>query len=379
MVSQTSEQDSSVVVLKQSIGKCVILNCLGLYMQYRLGEYFSGPGGMALGAISAMVQLNGVEYSIVHEWACDYDSSSCMTYRNNISPENPKSVIEADVSKLKIKTLSDIDIFAFGFPCNDFSSLGESKGLDGDFGNLYKYGLKLIRQKKPSVFVAENVDGITNANDSEAWKTILDDFKKLKPKYDLYIHHYHFEKYGVPQRRHRYIIIGFRSDLNIDYNVPQPTTPENFVTTKEALTIPPIDKNTSNHEFTKHDPRVVERLKTIPPGGNAWSLEVPDNLRLKVKSLKMSNIYRRQHPDQPAYTVTGSGGGGTHGYHYSEPRALTNRENARLQSFPDNFIFSGGKMSVRKQIGMAVPPEGARIIFESVLKSLGNAGVDPNA
>ena len=151
------------------------------------------------------------------------------------------------------------------------------------------------------------------------------------------------------------------------------------MTTKEALTIPPIDKNASNHEFTKHDPRVVERLKTIPPGGNAWSLEVPDNLRLKVKSLKMSNIYRRQHPDQPAYTVTGSGGGGTHGYHYSEPRALTNRENARLQSFPDNFIFSGGKMSVRKQIGMAVPPEGARIIFESVLKSLGNAGVDPNA
>lgn len=75
-------------------------------------------------------------------------------------------------------------------------------------------------------------------------------------------------------------------------------------------------------------------------------------------------------PDKPSYTVTGSGGGGTHIYHWSENRALANRERARLQSFPDDFVFIGGKESVRKQIGMAVPPEGARQIFNSVLDAL---------
>ena len=83
----------------------------------------------------------------------------------------------------------------------------------------------------------------------------------------------------------------------------------------------------------------------------------------------MSQIYKRLNPDLPAYTITGSGGGGTHVYHWSEPRALTNRERARLQTFPDNYIFEGSKESVRKQIGMAVPCKGAKIIFESILKT----------
>ena len=88
----------------------------------------------------------------------------------------------------------------------------------------------------------------------------------------------------------------------------------------------------------------------------------------------MSQIYKRLDPDKPAYTITGSGGGGTHVYHWSEPRALTNRERARLQTFPDDYYFIGSKESVRKQIGMAVPVDGARIIFEAVLKTF--AGIE---
>ena len=84
----------------------------------------------------------------------------------------------------------------------------------------------------------------------------------------------------------------------------------------------------------------------------------------------MSQIYKRLDPDQPAYTITGSGGGGTHVYHWKEPRALTNRERARLQTFPDDFEFIGSKESVRRQIGMAVPPLGAKIIFEALIKTL---------
>ena len=86
----------------------------------------------------------------------------------------------------------------------------------------------------------------------------------------------------------------------------------------------------------------------------------------------MSMIYKRLDPKKPAYTITGSGGGGTHVYHWKENRALTNRERARLQTFPDNFEFFGSKESVRKQIGMAVPVLGAKIILESVLKTFAN-------
>ena len=92
-------------------------------------------------------------------------------------------------------------------------------------------------------------------------------------------------------------------------------------------------------------------------------------MQLHVKGAKISQIYKRLDPNKPAYTVTGSGGGGTHIYHYTENRALTNRERARLQTFPDSFVFEGSKESVRKQIGMAVPAKGAQLIFEAVLKT----------
>lgn len=112
-------------------------------------------------------------------------------------------------------------------------------------------------------------------------------------------------------------------------------------------------------------------MNLIDPGENAFNARrMTDEARLKVKGAFISQIYRRLHPDQPSYTVTGSGGGGTHVYHWDEPRALTNRERARLQSFPDDFHFEGSKDSVRKQVGMAVPPDGARAVFTALFRSL---------
>ena len=122
------------------------------------------------------------------------------------------------------------------------------------------------------------------------------------------------------------------------------------------------------------NPRVVERLNYIKPGQNAFSADLPAHLQLHIRGAKISQIYKRLDPNKPAYTVTGSGGGGTHIYHYAEPRALTNRERARLQTFPDDYLFTGSKESVRKQIGMAVPPRGARIIFEAILRTF--AGIE---
>lgn len=129
-----------------------------------------------------------------------------------------------------------------------------------------------------------------------------------------------------------------------------------------------------NNEITKQSATVVERLRHIQPGQNAFNANLPPELQLNVKGAKISQIYKRLDPNKPAYTVTGSGGGGTHIYHWDEPRALTNRERARLQTFPDNYVFEGSKESVRKQIGMAVPCQGAKIIFEAILKTF--AGIE---
>jgi len=140
-----------------------------------------------------------------------------------------------------------------------------------------------------------------------------------------------------------------------------------------ALAKPPIPSNAFNNELTKQSETVIRRLQYIKPGENAFTADLPNHLRLNVKGATISQIYKRLDPAKPAYTVTGSGGGGTHVYHWQENRALTNRERARLQTFSDNFAFCGSKESVRKQIGMAVPPRGAEIIFRAVLSCFAGA------
>ena len=334
-----------------------------------MGELFCGPGGLALGAISAKVQTGNLIYEIKHGWANDYDENSCKTYRRNICPENPETVLCEDVKILDIKSLPHIDAFAYGFPCNDFSIVGEHQGFNGNFGPLYTYGVRILNHFKPTFFVAENVGGLKSANNGLALKQILKDLCQAGSGYDLTVHVYKAEEYGIPQTRHRLIIVGTDSTKNLKFKVPKPLSPENFVSAKYALENPPISANAFNQEFTKQSQGVIERLKYIKPGENAWTADLPEDLKLNVKKARMSQIYKRLHPDKPAYTITGSGGGGTHVYHWEEPRALTNRERARLQTFPDDFVFEGSKESVRKQIGMAVPPKLSEIIFEAILKT----------
>ena len=217
---------------------------------------------------------------------------------------------------------------------------------------------------------------MSSANEGKAFKKILDDLSNSGLGYKLTVNKYKSEEYGVPQTRHRIIIVGIRKDLNLKFKVPSPIilNPKNFISSREALENPPISSLAKNHEFTRQSKNVVERLKYIMPGKNVWNSNIPKELQLNVKGAKLSQIYRRLDPDKPSYTITGSGGGGTHGYHYSENRALTNRERARIQTFPDNYFFEGSKESVRKQIGMAVPPKLSKIIFGSILKLF--AGID---
>jgi len=335
----------------------------------RLGELFSGPGGLALGAVNATSRADNVTLKIRHVWACDIDSSACETYRCNICRDvDSQRVICTDVRELNINDLGSIDVFAYGFPCNDFSIVGEHKGVVGKYGRLYYYGVKVLNFFKPIVFVAENVGGIHSANNGKAFQQILSDLESAGDGYNLTVHLYKSEQYGVPQTRHRYIIVGFRRDTRLFFKVPAPTHIEKYVTAKEALSnIPTAAKN---NERARTTAKVIERLKQIKPGENAWTADLDKHLRLNVKAVKLSHIYRRLQPDKPSYTITGSGGGGTHVYHYHDPRPLTNRERARLQSFPDEFYFCGSREQVRKQIGMAVPPKLSTVIFTAILHTL---------
>ena len=349
--------------------------------RFKLGELFCGPGGIAYGATTA--KIDNPDFCIVHQWATDYDQDTCNTYQNNICSQKQGSVVCGDIRKLNIeKDLGhegSIDALAFGFPCNDYSVVGEQKGLDGTFGPLYSYGIKALNIFQPKWFLAENVGGLQTANDGKAFTQILNDMREAG--YTVTPHLYKFEQYGVPQARHRVIIVGIRNTENVTYRVPS-TTPYTDIdnSCRAAIEKPPIAPDAPNNERTKQSETVVRRLEHIRPGENAFTANLPDELQIKTAT-KISQIYKRLDPTKPAYTVTGSGGGGTHIYHWEEPRALTNRERARLQTFPDTYIFHGSKESVRRQIGMAVPCDGARIIFDAILNTFAGISykyVEPN-
>lgn len=341
---------------------------------FKLGELYSGPGGVGMGAAQAEVIKNGKLYTTAPAWINDFDQDSCKTWEENVLKHYKDEkgfvgeceIIPGDVRKIDIDALAYVDGLMFGFPCNDFSIVGEHKGFDGEYGPLYSYGVKVLRKKnQPKWFLAENVGGITSSNEGNAFKKILSDLEESG--YTITAHKYKLEEYGVPQARHRVIIVGFRNDLNKKFGVPAPTGER--VTAGQALT--GIPDWPENQERTKQSKRVEERLSYIKPGENVWNAkDLPQHLRLNVPRTQLSHIYKRLDPNKPSYTVTGSGGGGTHMYHWSENRALTNRERACLQTFPYKFTFYGSKESVRKQIGMAIPVKGAKLIVESILKTL---------
>lgn len=337
----------------------------------KLGELYCGPGGLACGALRSH-SYDG-QYSLVHAWANDYDHDTCLTYRHNICPDNPNSVYEGDVRNLDINALGQIDAFAYGFPCNSFSNIGEHQGIaNKKFGQLYWYGIEVLRKYQPKFFIAENVSGIRSAGSND-FQIILRDMRESG--YNLTVNLYKAEEYGIPQTRHRVVIVGIREDLPIEFHVPDPAQYKDCdISSRTALS--EIPEDAPNNEIRKLSEKVVRRLSYIKPGQNVWQAEaegtMPPELTIKTRT-KISQIYRKLDPDRPSYTITASGGGGTFGYHWTD-RELTNRERARIQTFPDNYEFIGKYASVRRQIGMAVPCRLSEIVTTAILNSF--AGID---
>lgn len=340
---------------------------------FKLGELFCGPGGIACGALRA--KSKDGRLSIEHTWANDYDSDTCETYRKNICPDAPETVYCGDVRELNIESLEKIDAFCYGFPCNSFSNVGKHQGFENEkFGQLYWYGIKVLKTHHPQWFVAENVSGIRSAGSGD-FEIILNDMREAG--YNLNVHLYKAEEYGIPQTRHRVIIVGIDKDIPIKYRVPDPSEYSKCdISARTALSN--IPENSPNNEIRKLNDKVIKRLSYIKPGENVWQAEerigkeFPEELKIHTKT-KISQIYRKLDPEKPAYTVTASGGGGTFMYHWTD-RELTNRERARIQTFPDDYEFVGNYSSVRKQIGMAVPCKLSEVVITAVLNSF--AGID---
>ena len=327
-------------------------------MDFKIFSTFTGAGGLDIGFHGDFDFLGRYfpKLPFTTEYALEYNKDAITSLEKNKKYFKNTKLIHKDITEniekelLKYKP-KEYDIFLGGFPCVTFSVVGKQEGLKNDKdGQLYESFAKYVERLQPKVFIAENVKGILSANKGEAVKIIKKRFEL--DGYKLKIFLVNFADFGVPQLRERVLFIGIRNDIKTEFIPPEFTHKNNHITSKEAFKYLP--KNCVHTQHLKVSDKVVERLKHIKEGSNFKDVE---NTPFAIKGL-MSNIYRRLHGDKPAYTVIASGGGGTWGYHFKEHRPLTNRERARLQSFPDDYNFQGSTTEVRRQIGNAVPPVG---------------------
>ena len=332
---------------------------------YNVVSLFCGCGGVDLGTVGGFT-FNKKEYA-KHPcklvYACDIDQKAVDSHKLNFDAEN---AVCADICEVKAEDIPECDILTGGFPCQSFSTVNPTKDPFDDRANLYKQMVRIVQAKQPKVFVAENVKGLITANKGKAIETIIKDFESIAPGYVVKPHLYNFAEYGVPQFRERILFVGVRIDTGFNFNHPLPTHGPNgklpYVTAGEALV--GVKDVSYNNELINIKEKTKKMLEMIPEGGNFR--DIPEDSPYHVKGM-ISHVYRRLKLDEPAKTIIAAGGGGTWGYHYPEPRPLTNRERARLQSFPDDFLFEGSVTEVRRQIGNAVPPEGVRLVAKRLL------------
>mgnify|MGYP001623605620 CR=1 FL=1 len=282
---------------------------------------FSGCGGMDLGFIGGFKFL-GQEYpktGFKVIWANEISTAACKTYRKNFGDY----IIEGDISEEIENIPENADVIIGGFPCQDISINGKMLGIAGKRSSLYTYIVEAVKKVYPKVFVAENVGGLLLKKNSESFEKIMEDFESLG--YNINCHLYHAEDYGVPQTRERVFIVGTQKGLP-EFIPPVPTTFDNPVTVKDAI------EDLENKGEDKAFSHIWSKANVSGEQGN-----------------------RRMVADRPGYTIRAECHGNIQ-FHYLLPRRISMREAARIQSFPDEFIFPCGLRDTERQIGNAVPP-----------------------
>jgi len=299
----------------------------------KIVSLFSGCGGMDLGFTGGFEFLgrryDALPFQVV--WANDIKPAACRTYRRNLGAV----IHEGDVWKLLETMPESADIIVGGFPCQDISVNGNGAGVDGARSGLYKAMVEAIRRVRPRAFVAENVAGLLHRNNEDSYRRVLTDFLAL----GYHVHHqiYRAADYGVPQTRERIMFVG--TSLRMKAFVPPSPerTKDAWITARQALAD-------------------LEELPEDRSFNHIWSLaEV---------SPEQGN--RRLQPDRPGYTIRAECHGNIQ-WHYRLPRRISMREAARIQSFPDRFIFEAGLREIERQVGNAVPPVLAWHIAKALL------------
>ena len=324
-------------------------------------ELFAGCGGMALGLENA-----GLHHQLLVE-----KSKDCV---NTLQKNRPNwTVLQEDVSNINFKQYyGKIDIVSGGFPCQAFSYAGKRKGFEDTRGTLFFEFARCLAEVQPKIAIAENVRGLLSHKQGETLEIILNTFKELG--YDPYYEIVSAQFLDVPQKRDRLIMIACRQDLNL---IPIFPKKNNYtISLRDAL------KNCPTSPGVEYNNRKKAIMELVPPGGN-WR-----NLPLAVQKDYMKNSFykgggrtgfaKRLSWDEPCLTITCSPAQTqTERCHPSETRPLNIREYARIQTFPDDWEFTGSLTSQYRQIGNAVPVNMAYHVGKCLIKIL-NQKVDKN-
>jgi len=294
----------------------------------KIVSLFSGAGGMDLGFIKA-------GHEII--WANDIDPKAVETYKANIG----NHIVLGDIKEIPAETIPDCDMVIGGFPCQGFSVANINRSIQDERNKLYLEFLRVVKEKKPLYFVAENVKGILSLGKGKVVEMIINDFKSAG--YNVEYKLLNAADYGVPQIRERVIFIGIRDDINEPIHFPEPTH---------------SDPNKLKFTGTKNWVTIGEALKNIPEPEEAP--DIPNHEYTKYK-LRFNGYlgHRKIDPDKPSPTITARGdnkGGVVIIHHPKNHRRLSVREAATIQTFPMDFVFSGSKTDGYRQIGNAVPP-----------------------
>ncbi len=327
---------------------------------YKYIDLFAGAGGMSLG-------FDNAEFENV--LAVEYDKCFAETYSFNFPEHNLKVADIKTISNNEIKKLignKKIDVIIGGPPCQGFSIAGKigRNFIDDERNQLFKEFVRFVEVVKPRIFVMENVAALKTHNKGKTIEEIIKEFEKIG--YTVKCDVLNAVDYGVPQQRRRIFVIGTLGKEN-KFNFPKKTTKQ--MTIKDALKDLPELKSgeTSdipNHNAMNHSKQMLEKMSYVKDGGNRN--DIPEDIRPKSGDIRK---YIRYNSNEPSICITGDM---RKVFHFNQNRALTGRELARIQTFPDDFIFKGNVGKVQQQIGNAVPPKLAFQIANSVREVLDN-------
>lgn len=332
--------------------------------KYKLVELFAGAGGLAIGMEKA-----GFESVVLNE----LDKHACNTLRQNRPEWN---VIEGDITNVDFtKYRNKIDILSGGFPCQAFSYAGKKLGFEDTRGTLFFEFARAVKEANPKVILAENVRGLLKHENGKTIETISSVINELgyelvNPRVLKAVF------YRVPQKRERLILVGVRKDISPFVKFKWPSPYSRIMTMKDALKAGELFKtDVPISEGQKYPQRKKEILSLVPQGGY-WR-NLPDDIQREymLKSYFLgggkTGMARRLAWDEPSLTLTcAPAQKQTERCHPEETRPLTVREYARIQTFPDEWIFTGPLSAQYKQIGNAVPVNFAYAIGRALVRLL---------